>query len=119
VIDLEGAGRGVIGYDVVTAVFVPAMCEPEPQGDAAPYAGFSSAQLRRYLGRLDDIFAGLGSGPVSDHLDALLLCRVIALGSRRHRDPDTWAIRSRLLRTTLDTVRRGGDLGARLGLDTA
>jgi hypothetical protein len=119
VIDLEGAGRGVIGYDVVTAVFVPAMCEPEPLGDAPPYPGFSSAQLTRYLSRLDAVFAGLGPGPVSDHLDALLLCRVIALGSRRHRDPDTWAIRNRLLRTSLDTVRRGGDLGARLGLDTA
>lgn len=118
VIDLEGAGWGVIGYDVVTAVFVPAMCEAEPQGDARPYAGFSSAQLRHYLSRLDEIFGVIGSGHVSDELDALLLCRVIALGSRRHRDPDIWAIRSRLLRTTLDTVRRGGSLGARLGLDT-
>ena len=118
VIDLEGAGPGVLGYDVVTAVFLPAMCGVEPQDNARPYAGFSSAQLGRYLSRLDDIFGAFGSGPVSDQLDPLLLCRIIALGSRRHRDPDIWEIRSRLLRTTLDTVRRGGGLGARLGLDT-
>ncbi len=32
VIDLEGTGRGVLGYDAVTAVFVPAMCGVEPRG---------------------------------------------------------------------------------------
>ncbi len=118
VIDLEGAGRGVIGYDVVTAVFVPAMTEAAPESGAPPYAGFSSAQLRRYLSRLDDIFGACGSAPVSDQLEPLLLCRAISMCSRPHRDPAIWPIRTRLLRTTLDTVRRGGGLAARWGLDT-
>ncbi len=118
VIDLEGAGRGVIGYDVVAAVFVPAMAEAVPEGGAPPYAGLSSAQLSRYLSRLDDIFGACGSGPVSDELEALLLCRAISMCSRRHRDPAIWPIRTRLLSTTLDTVRRGGSLAARWGLDS-
>jgi hypothetical protein len=118
VIDLEGAGRGVIGYDVVTAVFIPAMTEAVPESGAPPSAGFSSAQLRRYLSRLDDTFGACGSGPVSDQLEALLLCRAISMCSRRHRDPAIWPIRTRLLSTTLDTVRRGGGLAARWGLDT-
>ena len=118
VIDLEGAGRGVLGYDAVTAVFVSAMGAVEPEGGAPPYAGLSSAQLRRYLSRLDAIFGARGSGPVSAELDALLLCRAIAMCSRRHRDPAVWPIRTQLLRSTLDTVRRGGGLAARWGLDT-
>jgi hypothetical protein len=118
VIDLEGAGRGVIGYDVVTAVFVSAMAQAVPEGGAPPYAGFSSAQLRSYLSLLDDIFGARGPGPVSDELEALLLCRAISMCSRRHRDPAIWPIRTRLLSTTLDTVRRGGRLAARWGLDT-
>ena len=118
VIDLEGTGRGVIGYDAVTAVFVPAMCEVEADGTSPPYAGFSTAQLRRYLSRLDGIFGVFGSRPVSAELEALLLCRAISLCSRRHRDPAIWPIRTQLLRSTLDTVRRGGGLAARWGLDT-
>ena len=118
VIDLEGTGWGVLGYDVVTAVFVPAMGEVELESGAPPYAAFSSAQLRRYLSRLDDIFAASGPGPVSDELEALLLCRAISMCSRRHRDPAVRPIRTHLLRSTLDTVRRGGGLAARWGLDT-
>jgi Phosphotransferase enzyme family len=118
VIDVEGAGWGVIGYDAVTAVFVSAMCEVEPQGDAPPAAGVSFARLREYLRGLDGIYGAVGSGHVSDHLDALLLCRVISLASRRHRAPDVWAVRSQLLRSTLDTYRGGCGLGARWGLDT-
>jgi hypothetical protein len=119
VIDLEGSGWGMIGYDVVTAVFVSAMAEVEPEKGAPPYAGFSSAQLRRHLRRLDDIFTACGSGPVSDELEALLLCRALSMCSRRHRDPAVWPIRTRLLTTTLETVRRGGSLAARWGLDTS
>ena len=117
VIDLEGTGRGVIGYDAVTAVFVSAMGEIEPGGGAPP-SGFSPARLRRYLSRLDDVFGALGPGPVSAVLEPLLLCRAISMCSRRHRDPAVWPIRTQLLRSTLDTVRRGGSLAARWGLDT-
>jgi hypothetical protein len=116
IIDLEGAGWGVRGYDVMTAVFVPTMCdvglgrEPDP-----PRVWFTSAQLRGYLQRMDRILAAGAERP-SDHLDALLLCRAISLCAHRHRDPDLWRARRRVLREALESYQRGDDLAARWGL---
>jgi hypothetical protein len=110
IIDVEGTGRGMLGYDVLTAAFVPAMCED---------AGFAAGQLRGYLRHLDDVVGTVASGRLSDHLEALLMCRVIALASRRHRDREIRAIRSRVLRSSLETYRSGGSLAAGWGLDPA
>lgn len=114
IIDLEGAGWGVLGYDVLTAVFVPAMCDGGMDAEA-PAARFSSPQLRGYLLRMDEIFAVVSDRP-SDHLDALLLCRAISLCAHRHRDPHLWRARRRILREALESYQRGDDLAARWGL---
>jgi hypothetical protein len=116
VIDLEGAGRGVVGYDVLTAVFVPAMCAVAREGDAEPGTGFSSSQLRGYLQRMEAITATAGCSVGPDDLDALLLCRAISLCAHRHRDPDIWRARSRTLRKALEDYRTGERLAARWGL---
>jgi hypothetical protein len=116
VIDLEGTGRGVIGYDVVTAVFVPSMCDVRV-GDEPPSAGwFSSYQVERYLRRLDEVFGRIGAGPVSDRLDDLLVCRALSLCAGRHPHDAVWLARSAMLRTALEDYRAGDGLAARWGL---
>jgi hypothetical protein len=118
IIDLEGTGWGVLGYDVLTAVFVPGMCLVERQDHTMPATWFSSSQLRAYLRRMDEIFGLAASHPPSDHLDSLLLCRAISLCARRHPSPDIWLARCLVLRDAVEAYKAGEELAAQWGLET-
>jgi hypothetical protein len=111
VIDLEGTGRGVAAYDVATAAFVPAMC-----GVAGSPSWFTSSQLAGYLHRTDAVFEAGGLRPVSECLDALLLCRAISLCARRPRHERAWLARTASLDAALLAWRSGEPLATRWGL---
>lgn len=109
VIDLEGTGRGPAGYDVVTAAFVPMLCD---EGATTGRAWFSSGQIDGYLSMIDDAFRACGHPRPSTYLDQLLVCRAIALCAARHPLPAVWLARRRMLRAVLDRCDEGEAVGA-------
>ena len=110
VIDLEGSGSGPAGYDVTTAVFIPAMSAPmtRPLGPARGWYG--EEQVATYLSVVDQAFTAGEFRPASRHLDAFLLCRAIALCAHRHRDDAIWRLRQGVLDAALDAIATGGDV---------
>lgn len=100
VIDLEGSGTGVLGYDVATAIFVQTLCDPEFGTLTAP-AWFSPPLIRTYLSMLDETFASVVHGALSSHLPDLLVCRAIAMCARRHPRSEVWRARLQMLERVL------------------
>ena len=109
VVDLEGAGWGVAGYDVVTAVFVPALCNTRAGGALSP-AWFSAPQIDACLAMIDDTFSAAGVVHPSAHLDESLLCRAISMCAQVHPRRDVWRARQSMLRAVLREFQAGGDV---------
>ena len=110
VIDVEGSGLGPAGYDVTTAVFVPAMSAP-PIGAGGPSRGwYAEAQVATYLAVVDGTFTAGGLMRVSEHLDEFLLFRAISLCAHRHRDDAVWRFRRGVLDTAVDAFERRCDV---------
>ena len=110
VIDLEGTGWGVAGYDVVTAVFDPGLCNAGTGGTPAP-VWFSGSDIHSYLAMVDDTFsaAGVAAEP-SAYLDEFLLCRAISMCAHVHPQPDVWRGRQRVLNAVLGEFQGGGSV---------
>jgi hypothetical protein len=103
VIDLEGAGWGPLGYDVVTASLTPPavkVTSEEPVG-----SWLTTAQLGRHRQTLAEIFEVVGRP--TDHLDALAVCRAVSWCAQRHRDPTVQDARERGLQAALSAYRLG------------
>src|SRR5262245_57340267 len=78
VIDLEDMGWATAGYDVATAIFVPALCGGDlGEGIAGP--AFSGTQVDQSLGLVDEVFSRAGLVKPSEHIEEFLVCRSIAL----------------------------------------
>lgn len=101
VIDLEGSGWGIAGYDVVTAAYLSAL------GDLRDRRWFTSQQTESYVAMIDRVFASHGIAPPSTRLDEFLLCRTIALCSQQHPNVEVSRCRDEALRTMLDRFEAG------------
>ena len=104
VIDLEGSGWGIAGYDVLTAAYVSALCDLEDR----PW--FTTQQIKSYVAMIDRVFANHGIAPPSSRLDEFLLCRTIALCSQQHPNVEVSRCRDDALRTVLARVEAGRPL---------
>jgi hypothetical protein len=109
VIDLEGVGWAVAGYDVVTAVLEPSLAQARWVDDVLALAWFAEEQVREFLERLDDDFVRASARAPSTYLDAYLICRAISRCSHVHPDERVWNGRrdmlARLLTFFLDAGR--------------
>ena len=110
VIDLEGTGWGVAGYDVITAVFDPGLFNWGTGGAPAP-VWFSGSQIHSYLAMVDETFsaAGIAAEP-SAYVDEFLLCRAISRCAQVHPQPDVWRGRQQELRAILGVFQGGGSV---------
>jgi|GEM_PF-5844997 hypothetical protein len=101
VIDLEGSGWGIAGYDVLTAVYVSALC------DLADRPWFTTRQIESYVAMIDRVFANHRIALPSTRLDEFLLCRTIALCSQQHPNAEVSCCRDDMLRTMLARFEAG------------
>jgi len=101
VIDLEGSGWGIAGYDVLTAVYVSALC------DLADRPWFTTRQIESYVAMIDRVFANHRIALPSTRLDEFLLCRTIALCSQQHPNAEVSRCRDDMLRTMLARFEAG------------
>jgi hypothetical protein len=110
VIDLEGVGWAVAGYDVATAVLEPSLAESRWEDDRLALSWFTEEQVREYLDRLDDEFLRASAPPPSSYLDAYLMCRAISMCSHVHRDEAVWNGRRHMLTRLLPFFLDAGRL---------
>jgi hypothetical protein len=103
VIDLEDVDWGPAGYDVATAPFVQELCGLADSGAR----WFSEGQVAEYLAMVDRVFADHGLPVPTDRLDALLVCRAIALCAKQHPVPAVRAAREGVLRRVIDGFLSG------------
>jgi Phosphotransferase enzyme family len=101
VIDLEGAGWGIAGYDVLTAAYVSDLC------DLANRRWFTTQQLEAHVALVDGAFASHGLTLPSNQIDEFLLCRTIALCSSEHPRLEIRRCRDHALRTMLARFEAG------------
>ena len=112
VIDLEGGGWGVAGYDVATAVFDAALSSPGAGVGPGRGGQRTTQRMAAYLAMLDDEFSAGGLPPPSMFLDAFLMCRAISLCAVRPRDSERWRSRQSCLETVMATFTAGDDVRA-------
>ena len=104
VIDLEGSGWGIAGYDVLTAVYVSSLC------DLGERAWCTTQQIESYVAMVDRVFADYRIAPPSSRLDEFLLCRTIALCSQQHPNVEVSRCRDDALRMMLGRFETGRPL---------
>jgi hypothetical protein len=110
VIDLEGVGWAVAGYDVATAVLEPSLAEARWEDDLLSLAWFTEDQVGDYLQRLDEEFLRASAPPPSTLIDAYLVGRAISTCSRIPRDEAVWTRRQDTLERLLTSFLEAGRL---------
>ncbi len=110
VIDLEGVGWAVAGYDVATAVLEPSLAEARWDDDLLSLAWFTEDQVGDYLQRLDDEFLRASAPPPSTLVDAYLVGRAISTCSHIPRDEAVWTSRRDTLERLLPSFLEAGSL---------
>ena len=108
VIDLEGAGWAVAGYDVLTAVLDPTLAAETFEQGRLRISWFTTRQIRTYLSAVEAEFAHASIASPIPAMDALLLCRTIAICSHRHPHPEVRRKRRGLLAGVLDSYLGDG-----------
>ena len=97
----RSVGWGAVGYDTITAVFVPTLCELGWADGPVARSWFTRSEIDSYLSLVDDTFSSAGWGRPLRWLDELLVCRAISLCARRHPNDEVWAARGGMLRQVL------------------
>jgi hypothetical protein len=82
VIDLDRAGRGYAGYDVITGLLMDDLFAPDDQDYQ-----YSDSQRQQYLGSIDALFAAQGLPIPSAYVDDFLFCKLLSLVPGRHNRP--------------------------------
>jgi hypothetical protein len=105
VIDLENAGRGYAGYDVITGLLMNDLFSPDDQD-----FHYSDTQRQHYLDEHDSLFVAYGLPAPSSYLDDFLFCKHLSLVPERHYRPQQqrWFYESytNLLARYLDAPKR-------------
>lgn len=79
VIDLDSAGRGYAGYDVISGLLIDDLFSPDDQDFQ-----YSDTQRQRYLNMNDAIFAAYSLPIPSLYIDDFLFCKHLSLVPGRH-----------------------------------
>jgi len=82
VIDLDSAGRGYAGYDVISGLLMDDLFSPDDQDFQ-----YSDSQRQRYLDKNDAIFAAYGLPLPSHYVDDFLFCKHLSLVPGRNHRP--------------------------------